>query len=159
MKKRVLLFLLSVLLLQGGFALPAKAEDAPVAIDSREGMEAIAQNPAGNYCITADIDMDGTPWTPIPFAGTLDGQGHTLYNLRVREPGAEVVGTFDGNRKTYDTVFGALFSTVTDATVKKRCRERMAEAMRLRPNRTAFWRRWRAMRSAPRLKTAAPLRA
>ena len=118
MKKRVLLFLLSVLLLQGGFALPAKAEDAPVAIDSREGMEAIAQNPAGNYCITADIDMDGTPWTPIPFSGTLDGQGHTLYNLRVREPGAEVVGTFDGNRKTYDTVFGALFSTVTDATVK-----------------------------------------
>ena len=69
--KKTMIKLLSVLLLQGGFALPAKAEDAPVAIDSREGMEAIAQNPAGNYCITADIDMDGTPWTPIPFSGLM----------------------------------------------------------------------------------------
>ncbi len=38
---------------------------------------------AGNvYTLTADIDLDGVEWTAINnFAGTLDGQGHTISNM------------------------------------------------------------------------------
>ncbi|MBR0082352.1 MAG: hypothetical protein IJP98_06430 [Clostridia bacterium] len=121
MTKRIALFFLSALLLLGGFPLSAAAEAADSAdripIDSREAFAAIADNPDGDYLLTADLNFDGEPWTPIPFSGTLDGGGHTIYNLRVREPGAEVVTTYDGNRKQYDTVFGGLFSAVTDAEI------------------------------------------
>ena len=118
MKKRMFVLLLSALLLLGGLPLPAAAEESVTGIASREELEAIRLNPSGSYRLTADIDLDGAPWTPIPFSGTLDGDGHTLYNLRVDSTGEETVTTFDGNRKEYETVFGALFSTVTDATVK-----------------------------------------
>ncbi|MNO28376.1 Cellulosome-anchoring protein precursor [compost metagenome] len=34
--------------------------------------------------ITADIDLGGSPWTSIDsFSGVLDGQGHTIYGLRL----------------------------------------------------------------------------
>lgn len=68
------------------------------------------------YKLTADIDLEGTPWTPIgylayadsesngsgrngkitsdtlettnsrPFKGTFDGQGYTIYNLKISHP-------------------------------------------------------------------------
>ena len=89
------------------------------AITTREELQAIAENPSGSYALMANIDMDGAEWTPIPFSGKLEGNGFALYNLRVRTPGKETVVTYDGNRKEYETVFGALFSVVTDAEITR----------------------------------------
>lgn len=79
--------------------------------------ELAAMTPQGNYRLTADIDMQGIEWKPIPFSGKLDGQGHDIYNLSVWETGAEVRTTFDGNKKPYETVFAGLFSTLENAAV------------------------------------------
>ena len=116
--KRIVSAVLCALLL--GLCLPAvHAEEAPVAISSRADMLLIAQDPAGTYELTGDIDMGGEAWTPIPFLGKLNGHGHTLYNLTVTGPGEDRTMTYDGNRKEYDTVFGGLFSIVKDAEIRE----------------------------------------
>lgn len=97
---------------------PAVRAEEVVPIASREDMRLIRQDPAGSYELTADIDMGGEDWVPLPFSGQLNGNGHTLYNLTVHAPGAEMLITFDGNRKEYETVFGGLFSTVENATIR-----------------------------------------
>ena len=51
-----------------------------------------------NIFIDADIDMDGKNWTPIAkasagtYRGTLDGQGHTITGLFIKEYGANGMG-------------------------------------------------------------------
>lgn len=115
--RRVFCILIAVLLLGTGAPM-REARSTPVGISDREGMERIAQDPAGNYVLTADIDMGSEPWTPIPFFGTLDGAGHVIANLNVSDPGAETHETFDGNRKKYDTVFAGLFSTACNARIR-----------------------------------------
>lgn len=63
--------------------------------------------------LTTDIDMDGREWTPIGvsetryFAGTFDGQGHSITNLTVRH-------TSDGE---YLGLFGATSATIHDVHV------------------------------------------
>ncbi len=58
---------------------------------------------AGNvYTLTADIDLDGVEWTAINnFAGTFDGQSHTISNMN-----ANLFGTVSGTVKNLniDTV-------------------------------------------------------
>ena len=95
------------------------AEEGVIPISSREDMLLIAQDPAGSYELTDDIDMGGEDWVPLPFSGKLNGHGHTLYNLTVTAPGADVTMTYDGNRKEYDTVFGGLFSVVRNAEIRE----------------------------------------
>ena len=56
---------------------------AGVFISTRAELADIANNPAGIYGLAADIDLSGSPWTPIgdyytPFTGTLYGNGHTI---------------------------------------------------------------------------------
>ena len=114
--KRNICILLCALLLP--LCVPARAEETAVHVSSREDMLLIAQNPAGSFELTDDIDMGGEPWIPIPFSGKLNGCGHTLYNLNVTGPGADTAVTYDGNRKEYETVFGGLFSVVSDAEIK-----------------------------------------
>ena len=114
--KRIISILLCIFML----LLPClvQAEETPVTpISSLGDMRKIAQNPSGRYELTCDIDMSAaeTPWTPIPFSGELDGKGHGLYNLRVRTTGADTAETYDGNYKTYETVFGGLFSILDGA--------------------------------------------
>ncbi len=51
-------------------------------------------------CLAADIDLHGEPWAPIGgifnfFAGSFDGQGHTISNLNI-----------DQNTKHYQGLFG-----------------------------------------------------
>ena len=111
MRKIVAILLCAVLLLGTGPAV--SAEEAAVPIGSREDMLKIAADPAGSYELTDDIDMGGEDWTPIPFSGTLNGNGHALYNLVVRAPGPDIVTTYDGNHKEYETVFGGLFSALS----------------------------------------------
>ena len=77
----------------------------------------IRRAPSAHYRLTADLDMGETNWLPLPFTGIFDGDGHTLYNLRVLQTGHEVRTTADGNLKPYDTTFAGLFSTVENAAV------------------------------------------
>ena len=115
MIKRLLCLLCSVLILCG---LPVYAQaDAPIPIATREDLLQIAKKPSGSYVLTKDIDMGKEEWIPIPFYGTFDGGGHTLYNLTIRSTGSDKAKTYDGNRKVYDTVFGGLFSVVKGAHI------------------------------------------
>ena len=124
MKKLISLLLALLLLLPFGLSAAAEAPaetPAPVEyteISDLDGLLAIAADPSGSYILTADIDMAGKDWKPIPFCGTLDGAGHTLYNMKIHEVGDDQRVTRDGNLKAYDTVFAGLFSVMENATVR-----------------------------------------
>ncbi len=98
-------------------AAEAAAQEA-VEISDARGLLAIADAPEGAYRLTADIDLGGIDWQPLVFKGTLDGAGHTLYNLRVTKAGTQTGTTKDGNLKVYKTEFAGLFSAVEKASVK-----------------------------------------
>lgn len=115
--KKVFAVLLVLLLLGLTFPL-TEAQQGDVQIATRTDLMKIADDPHGSYVLVADIDMGGEPWTPIPFSGKLDGAGHTIGNLTVRETGADTCITFDGNRKEYETSFAGLFSIVTNAEIR-----------------------------------------
>lgn len=116
--KKVLSLLLCLCLLLLSAPVFAAEESGAIEITDAAGLAAIRENPSGSYVLAADIDLAGIDWVPMPFSGTLDGQGHTLYNLSVSRPGEEVRTTQDGNRKKYDTVFAGLFSTLESAEVR-----------------------------------------
>ena len=64
--KKSLCVLLSLLLLLGAAPLAAGEEEKIISIDSRLGLEHLQEDPYGRYVLTADIDLAGEPWTPIP---------------------------------------------------------------------------------------------
>ncbi|HPJ02159.1 MAG TPA: hypothetical protein PKU80_04915 [Candidatus Limiplasma sp.] len=111
---------LAVLILATLLSLPISglAGDAPIAVSTPEDLMAIADNPTASYILTDDIDMEGVAWKPIEFYGTLDGAGHTIYNLHIVQVGDKKGRTRDGNLKKYDTYFASLFSVVRDAEIK-----------------------------------------
>ena len=114
--KRILSLLLGLLLV---FSLvPRAAAEDVTEIRDAAGLAAMADAPEGNYALAADIDLAGLDWTPLAFSGTLDGRGHTIYNLSVSGCGAEVRTTRDGNLKPYETVFAGLFSTLENAEIR-----------------------------------------
>lgn len=98
--------------------LPEAGEDGVREIGDAAGLRGIALAPGDSYRLTADIDLSGSDWTPIPFSGTLDGAGHTIYNLTLRAPGAELAECRDGNNKPYDARYAGLFSTAQNAAVR-----------------------------------------
>lgn len=95
----------------------AAAEDV-TEIGDAAGLLALSENPSGHYALTADIDLAGLDWKPFAFSGTLDGRGHTLYNLSVTRCGDELRTARDGNLRPYDTVFAGLFSVLENAEVR-----------------------------------------
>lgn len=115
--KKTVLFLISIILLFGMFP-AAAAEPGPVRIASRGDLLRIADDPSGAYVLTADIDLGGELWMPIPFSGQFDGAGHTIGNLTVRNVGNETAATYDGNYKEYESSFAGLFSVVNDAEIR-----------------------------------------
>lgn len=115
--KRGLSFFLCALLLCS--LLPGRAAAAEeISITTRQELEAIRQDPSASYRLDADIDLGEGDWLPIPLTGTLNGNGHTLYNLRIRSVGEETAQTVDGNHKTYDTRLAGLFSAVTGGEIR-----------------------------------------
>jgi hypothetical protein len=116
MKRILPLFLILLLFLSNSVS--ADAAPAVTVITDAQGMLSIRDDPAGSYRLGADIDMTALDWQPLPFRGSFDGSGHTLYNLTVSSCGEEVRVTRDGNLKPYDTVFAGLFSTLEEAEVK-----------------------------------------
>jgi hypothetical protein len=121
MKKLVIVALFSALFCLAPFTSAFADQASPVEISTPEGLAAIADDPNGNYVLAADIDMKGVDWKPISFSGTLDGGGHTIFNLTVTQLGDEhamAVATPQNIPTKYDTVFAGLFSVVRGATIK-----------------------------------------
>lgn len=108
-----------LILLLAAFVLPMAvfADDGPAEISTPEELIKIAEDPQGSYVLTADLDLSGVDWVPVAFSGSLDGAGHTIYNLKVTQVGTDSANTLDGNSKVYDTVFAGFFSTLTNAAV------------------------------------------
>ena len=70
-------------------------------------LAAISINAGGSYVLACDIDLDGLAWVPFVFSGSLDGQGHTIKNMKL-------------TANTTSTLLSlGLFTSLTDgATVK-----------------------------------------
>lgn len=104
-------------------AIPAAATEtetsaAPVEIRTPEQLQQIAEDPAGSYILMNDLNMDGIVWKSLDFKGQFDGNGYTIYNLTLSEPGDEMPVSKDGNNKSYETRYVGLFGTLQDAQVK-----------------------------------------
>lgn len=102
--------------------MPAARATEVIEICDAAGMAALSDNPAGCFRLTEDIDMAGVDWTPFSFSGTLDGDGHTVYNLSVSAAGTERAESYDGNFRVYDTVFAGLFSQLTGSVCNLKLR-------------------------------------
>ena len=92
----------------GKFLLPI---DPPavgsIPVSTRAELEAIQNNLAGTYHLTANIDLFGTEWIPIggrdnAFTGIFDGQGYVIRNLAIT-----------GNQE-----FAGLFGRTSDAIIR-----------------------------------------
>lgn len=96
---------------------PVASADAPVEISSAEELSLLRETPDGDFVLTADIDMTGIDWEPAAFSGTLDGGGHTIYNITITSLGADRAETVDGNNKPYDTAHTGFFSVLNGALI------------------------------------------
>lgn len=115
---RRLLALLLLLMLCTGIPPAVRAEEDVTDIFDAAGLQAMAARPGGTYRLARDIDLRGIDWVPPVFSGTLDGNGHTIYNLTIRQAGEETRVAHDGNLKAYDTAFAGLFAVLDHATVR-----------------------------------------
>ncbi len=115
--RRLFALLLVFLLLGSAAVFPVSAANDPVSITTAEEFLAITDAPDGDYVLAADLDFAGIEYVPFPFSGTFDGNGHLLLNLTVDSPAEETGITYDGNDIEYETVFGGLFSVLTEAEI------------------------------------------
>ena len=83
-----------------------------------EDLFALQQAPSESYVLMEDLDMAGQVWTPFAFSGQLDGQGHSILNLELSEPGAEMFTAVDASQREFDAVYCGLFSALTNAEVR-----------------------------------------
>lgn len=87
-----------------------------IEISTKEQLLAIKNNLAGNYILTADIDLDNMEWVNLGnFSGTLDGQGHKIYNMAHSEGGENVFGLFQNLNSGSKVSRVILEGTVTNA--------------------------------------------
>ena len=115
MKKTV--WLLIGILLFAAALNGASAQSARTEIDTPAALLRMADNPSGDYVLTADIDLSGIDWTPFAFSGRLDGAGHTIANLTVRGVGEKTAVVYDGNYKEYEAALAGLFSAAENAEI------------------------------------------
>ncbi|MBR5357735.1 MAG: hypothetical protein IK128_00815 [Clostridiales bacterium] len=87
-------------------------------ISSAEDLASMRDDPNGNYVLTSDIDMSGVEWEPFAFSGILDGDGHSINNLKITAEGSSKRDTYDGNMKVYETSFSGLFDVMENAEVR-----------------------------------------
>ena len=68
-------------------------------IASAADLVKMSQNPSGEFNITADIDLAGVEFTPLPeFSGILHGNGHVIRNMRYENTNQNNVGLFSSTR-------------------------------------------------------------
>lgn len=82
----------------------------PYLISTTGDFQQMALEPSKNYKMVADVDMAKASqwWTPVKnFTGSLDGDGHTIYNLGVKttEDHAGLFGTLDLNGIAKNLIF------------------------------------------------------
>ena len=82
----------------------------PYLIATTGDFQQLALEPTKNYKMVADIDMSKAAqwWAPVKnFTGSLDGDGHTIYNLGVKttEDHAGLFGTLDLNGIAKNLIF------------------------------------------------------
>ena len=82
----------------------------PYLISTTGDFQQLALEPTKNYKMVADIDMSKAAqwWTPVKnFTGSLDGDGHTIYNLGVKttEDHTGLFGTLDLNGVAKNLIF------------------------------------------------------
>jgi len=87
-------------------------------ISDAKGLQAIANDPQGKYVLMSDISLSGIDWYPINFHGTIDGNGHTIYDLKSTQMNTESNISVDGNDKKYETYFSGLFGQAENAVIK-----------------------------------------
>ena len=87
-------------------------------ISTPEELISIKDAPNGKYILAKDIDLAGIDWAPFTFNGILEGNGHTVSNLKITQTGMSERRTYDGNMKEYDTVFAGMFDVIEDAEVR-----------------------------------------
>ena len=74
----------------------------PCVILDRTDLAAINEGRSLSYRLDADIDLTGADWVPLtpagdelgPFTGKLDGNRHSIRNLRIDSPAASNIGLF-----------------------------------------------------------------
>lgn len=119
MQKRILSFILSLVLLVGllsGCGTPKLSQNGDVyEIKTAADLLEIAKEPEGDYILLSDLDMTGIDWTPIAdFSGNLDGNNKTISNLAIDEvaPKSKDMGLF-GNITAEGSVKDLLLKDVT----------------------------------------------
>ena len=73
--------------------------ETPETLSISTAAELLAVDVTKSYLLTADIDLAGAEWEPIgtpddPFAGTFDGDGHTISNFQITHANANMNGLF-----------------------------------------------------------------
>lgn len=86
-------------------------------ITSYEDLLKIKDNPSGDYILMNDLDLSGKNWIPLTFTGTFDGNGHSILNVTIKETGNTIRTSYDGNMKTYDTVFCGFFDILEEEAI------------------------------------------
>ena len=113
-----------------GFSLGNGSQSEPYTIQSAAEFAFLAKSVnegesyAGKYLILAtDIDLNNIEWRPIgnginSFSGSLDGNGHTVFNLKITE-GVHYTGTLSGPELKYYA--NGLFGTCLNPSIKNLC--------------------------------------
>ena len=113
--KRIAVTLLMLIILATG----AVFADGPVAISSPEDLLLLAQDPDGDFVLTEDLFLpDNFKLPPLVFSGRLDGQGHTIYNVKPYGYCEETRTVYDGNYKEYEGYFQGFFGILDGAVVE-----------------------------------------
>jgi hypothetical protein len=89
----------------------AEQESSVIEISSAKDLQKVADDLAGDYVLTEDIDLSDLEFTPIgnntePFTGTFDGDGHIISNLDISVEDSE------------ESSFTGLFGILENATVR-----------------------------------------
>lgn len=125
MKKRLILIILVLLaaLLAVPGVMATETEDTEISEDmipvrTVEELLAIAEDPTGKYMLMEDLDLAGVAWVPMDFAGTLDGNGHSILNLTVTQVGATTEKCYDSDKNAYEAAYAGMFCTLRGAEIK-----------------------------------------
>ena len=117
-KSLLILFCILIALSAPAAAFAEQGASAEIPVSNAEDLSKLREDPNGSFVLTDDIDMSGIDWVPLAFSGTLNGNGHAVYNLTVNTMGEAHAETLDGNAKVYDSVFAGFFSVLDGGSVR-----------------------------------------
>jgi len=118
MKYRMICLLLVLVALLNLVPVANATEMDSIPIHTVEDLLSMGENPDGNYILMEDLDMAGVAWNTPDFSGTFDGNGHSILNLTISQPGNTKHEACDGNRKRYEATYFGMFGSMEEATVK-----------------------------------------